>query len=137
MDLYDNMAEEAEYLQAESQDRHMLPEAVILSALGAVLGAFASGMFQRLGEKTAEGIASKVSSLLRRASRQPDRVATLESLELMRPYLPELLGGDDDQRLAEEKWVSDELESRGFPAEVARGLARRLLDDLRRAGGAS
>lgn len=130
--LYDDLLEDGEYFQADSQVRHILPEAYLLAALGSILAAFAGSFFARLGERAAGAAGDKIAALFRRASREGTSQPTLEALELLRPYLPLLLDSGAEERTAEERWVSSELEKNGFPATVAQAVARRLLEDLRK-----
>ena len=135
LDLYDALVDDAEYLQADAEDgRQFLLEAVIVGALSAMLLAFCNGFFGRFGEKAAEGAAQKVKGLFKRGAAEGERDATIEGLDLLKPYL-HVLGRSTEEQVAEEiRWIADHLERRGFPAPAATQLAQSALAILRAAG---
>jgi len=54
LDLYDDFADQAEYLQSDDENRNLLPAALIVGGLFWALATFATGFFNQLGERTAD-----------------------------------------------------------------------------------
>ncbi len=143
LDLYDDFADSAEYLQADSVNRNFLPAVLIVGALGWCLAAFATGFLNHLGEKTADATTAKITAIFRKKPEPdpqpsgpgPDQI--IEVLQYLHPYLPLLRDSDDAERRMQEKWVSAELEKHSFTGPAAQQLAQKVVDRLRQAGSAS
>ncbi|MFD3486611.1 hypothetical protein [Streptomyces sp. NPDC058665] len=137
LDLYDAVADRAEYTQADSSQRAALTEAVITALTAGALGAFVTGFAQRLAERTSDGLVDRVKGLLHRGAGQgdDDPAQAVEALQLLEAYLPLLRDSTAAQRLEEERWVAVELESRGFPSHVAAAVAAEMVGRIRDADG--
>lgn len=135
LDLYDALVDDAEYLQSDSDGRNLLPEALIVGALGSVLATFFNSYLGRLGQRAADTTADKAAQLLGRSGRGADRKAVLEALALLEPYLPELRSALEAELRAEQMHIADTLRELGFPASAAYDVAGKVLETLRRSGG--
>ncbi|MFF0195862.1 hypothetical protein ACFYT5_23355 [Streptomyces anulatus] len=137
VDLYDAVADEADYVQSDSEVRNFLAEATITALVAATVSAFVAGLTQALGDAVKEGTLSRIRGLLRRSADAPadaptGRVElTVEALRLLDQYLPLLRNSTSEQRAAEERWVAAELEGRGFPPHVAECIAADMVGRLR------
>lgn len=130
LDLYAVFAEDSEYLQPDGGSRSPVTDMLIMGAMGGALASFTTGFFTRLGERAADGVAGRIVSLLRRGERKD----VIRALALLEPYLPELSESLEDERLAEEAWVSSMLYRLGFPETTAHEVAGAVLDRLREQG---
>lgn len=130
LDLYDALVDDAEYLQADSDVRHMLPETLVIGALGAVVATFSNGFFGRLGQRAADGCADKITQWARRGERGADPDALLEALSLLQPLLPLLAQYTRAERDDAVRQIAQTLHDRGFPEPAALEVAGRVLDRL-------
>ncbi|MFF2140186.1 hypothetical protein [Streptomyces sp. NPDC058193] len=162
LDLYDSVADRADYAQSDSQARNFLSEAVITALTAATLGAFVTGFAQAFGDRITQGTADRVRALLSRSAEEPGETGgaaaslsatepsaqpeqlrdgstepPVEALRLLERYLPLLRESTSEQRAAEERWVARELEAQGFPPHVAAAVAADMVARLRAAGGAA
>lgn len=128
--LYEDIIPSAEYLQADSEHRNFLPEAVIIAGLGAVLKIFAEKLFETLGDKTAELSFEKIIGIFSSAEKKGDRDAMLEGLELIQPFLENLQKMTSDQQEILRDVIAANLEKRGYPADVAKSTSADLFDRL-------
>lgn len=134
VDLYDAVADQAEYSQSDSAARNFLAEAAITALVAATVSAFVAGLTQALGDAVKEGTSRRIRALLRRSAEAPDgdrAELTVEALRLLEQYLPLLRNSTSEQRAAEERWVAAELEGRGFPPHVAECIAADMVGRLR------
>jgi hypothetical protein len=136
LDLYANLAENSEYLQADDSRRNLLMETAIVAALAANLGAFASGFFNKLGEQASSAARDRVVSLFRKSSESGKSEPAVEALTILREYLPLIAEISEEERRAEEAWVEQSLVQKGFPAHVAAVVAKSLITRIRQDGGA-
>ncbi|MEI5031868.1 hypothetical protein RB201_00130 [Streptomyces sp. S1A(2023)] len=135
LDLYDSLADHAEYVQSDSSGRNFLSETAITVLTAATLGAFVTGFAQVVGERITQGTADRVRTLLRRSTAEESSTEpAVEALSLLERYLPLLRESTSEQRAAEEEWVARELESRGFPPHVAAAVGADMVARLRAAG---
>ncbi len=130
LDLYDALVDDAEYLQADSDVRHMLPDALVIGALGAVIVTFSNGFFGRLGQRGADWGADKVMEWARRGKQGADADALLEALSLLQPLLPLLAQSTRAERDDAVRQIAQTLHDRGFPEPAAIEVAGRVLDRL-------
>jgi hypothetical protein len=128
--LYEDFAPSAEYLQADSEHRNFLPEALIISGLSAAVGAFAAAFFEKLAENAADGLAERISKIFKKADEKGDREALLEGLELMVPFLSELPTMPSAQRDVIRDVVAANLEKRGYTPEIAKSTSDDLVAKL-------
>ncbi|MCX4986569.1 hypothetical protein [Streptomyces sp. NBC_00572] len=148
LDLYDSVADRADYAQSDSPARNFLSETVIAALTAATLGAFVTGFAQAFGERITQGTVDRVRALLGRSAEglgeaggRPEASAddstepALEALRLLERYLPLLRESTSEQRAEEERWVARELEERGFPPHVAAAVSADMVARLRAAGG--
>ncbi|MFI9747600.1 hypothetical protein [Streptomyces sp. NPDC052494] len=160
LDLYDSVADRADYAQSDSAGRQFLPETVITTLTAPTLGAFVTGFTQAFGEKMTQGTADRIRALLRRSAGglgetggvaadrsftepggQPEQPAdgsaepAAEALRLLDRYLPLLRESTREQRADAEGWVARELQERSFPPHVAAAVAADMVGRLRTAGG--
>ncbi|MFH7340794.1 hypothetical protein [Streptomyces sp. KHY 26] len=148
LDLYDSIADRADYAQADSPSRAFLSDTVIAALTAATLGAFVTGFAQSFGERISQGAADRVRALLGRSAEaadnsgvQPAQLAdaspepVVEALRLLERYLPLLTESTGEQQAEEERWVARELEERGFPPHVAAAVAADMVARLRAEGG--
>lgn len=137
LDLYDDFVDQAEYLQSDDENRHLLPAAFIVGGLFWALAAFATGFFNHLGERTADFALAKITSLTHHKSQELTPEQVIELLRTLAPYLPLLEKSNEEERRTQEQWVSSELERNSFPPDTARKLAKAIVDHLRQAGSSS
>ncbi|MFD4377506.1 hypothetical protein [Streptomyces sp. NPDC058486] len=148
LDLYDSIADRADYAQADLPGRAFLSETVIAALTAATLGAFVTGFAQAFGERISQGTADRVRALLGRSPEASDDSSpqpvqqvdaspepVVEALRLLERYLPLLSESTGEQRAEEERWVARELEGRGFPPHVAAAVAADMVARLRAEGG--
>lgn len=128
--LYDVIIDDAEYLQPDDDARHMLPDALVIGALGASLAIFAKGFLGKLGERAGDGAADKIAALFKRAGDSGDRDALLEALGFLQPELPSIAARVRSEREAQAARIAEVLAQRGFPKPVAAEVARVLLERL-------
>lgn len=127
--LYDTLADDADYLQSGSADRLLLPEELIVGALGAALGTFANGFFGSLGQMAAKKV-SKIVERFHRSEETGDRDALLEALGLLQPSLPLLAKATEDERDTAVQQIAGVLRVRGFPGPASDELAKEIVATL-------
>jgi hypothetical protein len=137
LDLYDELTDDAEYLQAADTERHHLPADLIIAALAWALGAFANGIFQRWGERIADGVEDKVRNLLHRDGGLEEKEPVIEALDKLRPYLSLLQDASQEEQDSMQAWLAQGLIQRGYPERVATPIAGRLLRRLLQEGRSS
>jgi hypothetical protein len=141
LNLYDDIADYAEYLQADWPERNFLPAVLILAALFWCLSAFSSGFLNQLGGAAANAASAKISAIVHHrpqahgsSSKPPDQEEIIRVLEYLRPFLKMLEQSDDEQRHQQEKLLSGELQKLSIPEPEARQLAAKFIAHLREAG---
>jgi hypothetical protein len=132
--LYEGFSPTAEYLQGDSRNRNLLPEAAILAGLAFALEAFAQSFFGKMGEAAAESTIDAVKAKLKKSEGDVDRKAMLDALELMGPYLKHLADMSDGQRDVYQSAVASALGGRGYPPDVAERTAGKVMASLVTAG---
>jgi hypothetical protein len=139
LDLYDTVADRAEYAQSDSTSRAFLPEAVIATLTAASVSAFVTAFSQAFGAGLSSAVMRRIKALLQgpHADSRDQMKDTVESLKLLGQYLPLLKGSTAEQRTEEERWVARELEGRGFPPHVAAVVASDMVRRLHQAAAES
>jgi hypothetical protein len=132
--LHDAVIDDIEYLQADSETRYALADTVVISALGAIIGIFANGFFNQLGQQAAEALRAKVEKRAKSAERTADRDALLESLGLIRSHLPLFAQFTEAEREAVKQPIIEALHARGFPVAIAREVANNAVAIMLEAG---
>lgn len=133
--LYEDITPTAEYLQADSEHRNFLPEAMVVAGLGVVLSAFCKGLFDTLGKAVGETVLTRIKAAFKTSEETGDRAAMLEGLELLRPFLEHLSKLTPEQRDALRDVVAAALAKRGYPDDVAKRTCAELIASLTAAGG--
>lgn len=140
LDLYDAVADYAEYAQSDASARNFLPETIIATLTAVGVSAFVTGFSQTFGDRLSTAVMGRVKNLLHKST-DPDSdsrksmEATVESLKILREYLPLLKESTPFQQAQEERWVAQELEGKGFPPHVAAIVANDMMGRLRQAAG--
>lgn len=136
LDLYGEFGPYAEYLQADSRVRNLLPEAMIVAGLGFALTAFAESFFKEIGATVGKAIVEKVKTLFGKTAKTGDRDALIEGLAALEPYLDALKAASAVEAEVQRR-VSAMLETKGFPADTAAAVAAKIIAALSRGGGAA
>jgi hypothetical protein len=133
LDLYGEFGPFAEYLQADSRVRNLLPEAMIVAGLGFALSAFAESFLKEVGGAAGKAVVEKVKGLFGKTAEAGDRAALIEGLAVLEPYLNALKAASSAEADAR-RAVASMLEKKGFPADTAADAAGQIVETLRRGG---
>lgn len=132
--LHDVIIDDIEYLQADSETRNALADTVVISALGAIVGIFANGFFNQLGQQAAEALRAKIGKRAKIAEQTANRDALLESLGLIHSHLPLFRQFTEAEREAVKQPIIEALHVRGFPISIAREVADNVVTTMLETG---